>query len=466
MKIVRYQLSTVAHPSLPVNSNVQNLSVRFCFYMKKIFITILCYFIFTGTVYAEVSQFVFTNELRTVAPLVISEALTVQAQNSAGIQESVTETTDLVFQSSSRSGQFLNASGNPVSTTMSKNTANRTFYYRDSNVGMHTLTVTATGRESGKVLRATQSITIGTQANTQTTSTGNTASTTQTTTTSHNTSLSAHSSPSPTFDSKPVVSFEVSAGRNRFSSVGSEVVFKAEPIKLSGVPENYIQYTWVFGDGATANGQTVSHRYAFSGEYVVVLNAVYSDKTAVSRAEVIVIDPTFDIEYASSGGVRLSNRSAGEVNVGEWVIEGGLYRLDIPRDTIIKKGSVVTFPWRGTLTENSALTLKNPLGTIVASRESPVQNDSMMGKVEDMVLPNTAPEPVVKIVYIERPVIKQEPVSVSTTPMTAPVVKVNAQESDMVATVYTASPKISAVESFLWIPKKGWGLLADLFRNR
>ena len=463
MKIVRYQLSTVAHPSLTVNNNVQNLSMRFCFYMKKIFITILCYFIFTGTLYAEVSQFVFTNEVRTIAPSVISESLTVQSQNSAGMQESVIETTDLVFQSSSGSGQFLNASGNPVSTTMSKNTANRTFYYRDPTVGTHTLTVTATGRESGKVMRATQGVTIGTNPNSSTNSPASTASTTQSTSPTSSTSLSAHSSPSPAFDSKPVVNFEVSAGRNRFSSVGSEVVFKAEPIKLSGVPENYIQYTWVFGDGTTANGQTVSHRYAFSGEYVVVLNAVYSDRTAVSRTDVVVIDPTFDIEYVSSGGVRLVNKSAGEVNVGEWVIEGGAHRLDIPRDTIIKNGKAVTFPWRGTLTENNLLVLKNPLGTTVASRASSEENKAVV-VIEEDIFVDTVPEPIVKIVYVDRPVAKQEAAPVSIEPVIEPIAEVEEQENDMVATVYSASPKVSAVESFLWIPKKGWGLLADLFR--
>ena len=192
--------------------------------MKKIFVTILCYFIFTGTLYAEVSQFVFTNEVRTVAPSVVSESLTVQSQNSSDIQESVPETTDLVFQSSSGSGQFLNASGNPVSTTMSKNTANRTFYYRDSAIGTHTLTVIATGRESGKVIRATQNITIGTNTNPSTDPSENTASTTQSGSSKSSTLLSAHSSPSPAFDSKPAVNFEVSAGRTRFSSVGSEVV--------------------------------------------------------------------------------------------------------------------------------------------------------------------------------------------------------------------------------------------------
>jgi len=459
MKIVRYQLSTVAHPSLTVNNNVQNLSMRFCFYMKKIFITILCYFIFTGTLYAEVSQFVFTNEVRAIAPSVISESLTVQSQNSGGVQESVTETTDLVFQSSSGSGQFLNTSGNPVSTTMSKNTANRTFYYRDSTVGTHTLTVTATGRESGKVMRATQSITVGTSPNSPTNSLGSTASTTQSTSSTSNTSLSAHSSPSPAFDSKPVVSFEVSAGRNRFSSVGSEVVFKAEPIKLSGVSENYIQYTWVFGDGATANGQTVSHRYAFSGEYVVVLNAVYSDRTAVSRTEVIVINPIFDIEYVSSGGVRLVNKSLGEVNVGEWVIEGGAHRLDIPRDTIIKQGKAITFPWRGTLTESNILVLKNPLGTVVASGSLAEKTEDVVAEGQEVLPLNTAPEPIVKIVYVDRPVTKQE-----TAPVEKPIAEVKEQDSGMVATVYSASPKPSAVESLLWIPKKGWGLLADLFR--
>lgn len=427
--------------------------------MKKIIVAVVVYLACIGSVSAEVGQFVFTNEIRTVAPEVISESLTMQSQNSSGTQESVLETTDLVFQSSSPTGEFLNSSGNPVSTTMSKNTANRTFYYRDTTVGSHTITVTATGRETQKSFKATQVIVVGTAQTNNTTS--ESTNTNISDTSSHSVDSSSHSSPAPASGSKEIVSFEVSAGRKRFSSVGSEVIFKAEPVKLSGVPETYIQYIWTFGDGTTAHGQIVSHRYKFAGDYVVVLNATYSDKTAVSRTEVSVINPVFTIESVS-GGVKVTNQSAGEVNLGEWVIEGARSRLEIPRDTIIQKGKTVTFSYT-TIGTDDMLILKHPLGSMVAEYRH-TERVSIPATEEDP--PAVKDEPKIKIVYVEKPtpkkVVSALPASELNTNILPETTELN--PNDLVATVYTASPKSSALESFLWIPKKGWGILAGLFR--
>ncbi len=431
--------------------------------MKKIIVLIGIYLLYTHGVYAEVSQFVFTNEQRSVAPGVISESLTVQSQNSGSAQESIAETTDLVFQSSSPTGEFLNSSGNPVSTTMSKNTANRTFYYRDSTTGNHTLTVTATGRDTAKVFKATQMIVVGnSQSAIDQNQNNSTTTSTSGTTSSSGDSLSSHSNPSPASDSKTVMNFEVSAGRKRFTSIASEVVFKAEPLKLSGVPENYIQYTWSFGDGTTANGQVVNHRYRFAGDYVVVLNAVYSDKSAVSRTDVSVIKPMFSVGVID-GGVLVKNNSSGEVNMGEWVIEGARNRLELPRDTIIEKGKSIVFSYTSSITDTDTIVLKDPLGGVVAERVFEVQKEELEHVIPQQIA-NQKTEPIVKIVYIDRPIIKKEVLGVTTTPEKKEEVVENISSESLVANVYTGSEKVSALESFLWIPKKGWGILAELFR--
>lgn len=427
--------------------------------MKKIIVAMVVYLLCTGSAYAEVSQFVFTNEGRTVAPGVISESLTIQSQNSSGIQESILETADLVFQSSSPTGEFLNSSGNPVSTTMSKNTANRTFYYRDNTTGTYTLTVVATGRDSQKTFRTTQQIIVGgTQTQTEQNSDSSNG-TTSTVATFSSVGTSSHSSPSPTSGSKEIVIFDVSAGRERFSSVGNDIVFKAEPVKLSGIPENYIQYIWTFGDGTIAHGQVVSHRYKFAGDYVVVLNATYNDKSAVSRTEVLVINPSLSLEIIS-GGVKITNISSGEVNLGEWVIEDIRNRFEIPQDTIIQKGKTITFSY-GAVVRNDVVTLKNPLGLVVAENKYEEKLDLPQVSTSSPVVVS---EQKIKIVYVEKPVAKKE-IKVSEVEEVETVPEIISEpENDLVAAVYTASPKSSALESFLWIPKKGWGILTGLFR--
>ena len=121
-------------------------------------------FFTTSLVWAETGSIVrlkFVNSERVVATGALSEVLTVQTQNGGGEAEDISSTADVTFTSSSDTGEFLNQSGQPVSTVMAKNSANRNFYYRDSDDGEHTLTVTVTIRDGGESWTAEQDITIG-----------------------------------------------------------------------------------------------------------------------------------------------------------------------------------------------------------------------------------------------------------------------------------------------------------------
>ncbi|MCX6703284.1 MAG: hypothetical protein NTV02_01155 [Candidatus Zambryskibacteria bacterium] len=124
-------------------------------------IALLCCVGFCASVFAEVSQFTFVTKEQVVAPQSISGPLTIQSQSSGGVGESVVETMDMFFQSSSATGKFLGSSGKTASKTMSKNTSNRTFYYTDPTLGKHTITVKVMGRTSKKSYTTTQSIFIG-----------------------------------------------------------------------------------------------------------------------------------------------------------------------------------------------------------------------------------------------------------------------------------------------------------------
>jgi chitodextrinase len=71
-----------------------------------------------------------------------------------------------------------------------------------------------------------------------------------------------------------------------FDGSGSSTAFSCIPI---------IQYTWDFGDGATAEGPTPSHAYAIPGAYVVTLTVMDADawaSTCSTTAEVTGPQPT------------------------------------------------------------------------------------------------------------------------------------------------------------------------------
>lgn len=132
--------------------------------MKKLFFISVIYFLCVSQVFGEVSQFVFITPEQTVGVNIISKAITIQSQDSAGTSEAVVETTDLEFKTTSTTGKFVARSGKPASKTMSKNTAKRSFYYMDSTPGTYSITVKTTGRSSKKTSILTQKIVVGSEA--------------------------------------------------------------------------------------------------------------------------------------------------------------------------------------------------------------------------------------------------------------------------------------------------------------
>lgn len=323
-----------------------------------------------NTAQAEVAKFVFTTEPQTIPTGTNSETITVQSQNSEGVSDNITETNDLVFSSTSATGEFLSTSGNPVTTTMSKNTANKNFLYRDSNPGTYTITVTATGRTSLKTLSASQQITVGSSG-----SSGNVDTATTTEKKGIETPptviivYSAHSSPAPLSTTENKIDFEISAGRDRLTSVGNQVIFKATATKTQNVSEQNISYTWSFGDGTTGQGNMTSHSYRFPGNYTVVLNGSYSDKQAVSKILVKVILPELIVSKVD-GGSEIINKSKMEVNLGGWSLSGNRMNFVFPADTLISAGEKIIFADEVTGFIDGEVNLLNPLSRSFAVFES------------------------------------------------------------------------------------------------
>jgi hypothetical protein len=101
---------------------------------------------------ALITQIKFTTTPQTINMNTVSAVLTTQTQKvveTIDTSEQVSETTTLNLNSTSGTGQFSSNAETwiPVTTlTMNTGSANRSFYYRDSTPGTHTLTVTAEGK--------------------------------------------------------------------------------------------------------------------------------------------------------------------------------------------------------------------------------------------------------------------------------------------------------------------------------
>ena len=357
--------------------------------MKRLISVPITFFLMASTASAQVSQFVFITEPQTVSIGVSSETITIQSQNSQGVSENITETHDLVFTSISPTGQFFNTSGNPVSTTMSKNTANKNFLYQDSTVGTYTLTITATGRTSLQSFSASQQITIGGESSSSSNSTTTNEQTSTETTTDQsssnqtNTANSAHSSPAPLSSTENKIEFEVSAGRDRLTAVGNPVIFIASPTKLQNLSEQAVTYKWSFGDGTTLLGKTVTHNYRHAGNYAIVLNAYGSDKQAVSRINVKVILPLISLQRVSDG-IEIENKSGSEINLGGWSLANNNKSFIIPEDTLVSTGTRVVFADETTGINSADITLSNPIKKIITTTLPEINLGEIQAKINEV----------------------------------------------------------------------------------
>ncbi|MDQ5949366.1 MAG: hypothetical protein QG589_492 [Patescibacteria group bacterium] len=438
-------------------------------------------------VYADdVAVFKFVTDPQTIDVGQVSKDITIQSQNASGAPQPIPETYDVVFTSTSGTGSFLNSSGNAVSTVMSKNTANRTFFYKDTTQGDFVMTVTATGRESKKVFTATQHIFVGV---TNPDTGGTTASTTDTTATTTTEEKivekiiyisSAHSSPAPVSTTKEGIEFEISAGRDRLASVGNTVLFRVVPTRLQNLSASNIVYKWSFGDGTVGTGDTVSHMYRFSGDYAVVVNGSFSDKQAVSRLLVKVISP--DVALARVvGGVEVWNKSSSEINLEGWSLVGNNKVFNFPADTIIGVNKKIVFANEITGMNDGVVRFVNSIGKVFASLDgvdsvqsvvsitstTPVDLNEISQKIETVknTLAMISVVPKQKAVNVSQKVATIPVVHTPTTPLTQTKTQVIDSSTQVanVVTVFEAPQKTSVVSSIFEWPTKGFNFIRRLF---
>lgn len=317
------------------------------------------------------------------------------------------------------------------------------------------------------LINTTQSIPLD---NSNTTASTTTTSGSSDTSASGNTS--AHSSPAPLSDIENKIDFEISAGRDRLTSVGSSVTFAATPTKLQNITEQNVTYGWSFGDGTVGQGINPNHSYKFAGEYAVVVNAFAVGEQAVSRLNVRVVSPDFSLTRVS-GGVEISNKSGTEVNLEGWILKSEKKTFTFPKDTLIPAGKRVTFADEITGMDFGSVDLVNPMQKSFATL-SPVISQSVSG-VSVSTTSSNLENIQVKIDEVKTTLAKISPVQKVVTPVvtitkpSAPLVsepvlaEASSSQSTNVATVFEATKQTGFVGSIFSWPIKGFNFIMRLF---
>lgn len=166
----------------------------------------------------------------------------------------------------------------------------------------------------------------------------------QTTTSTTNTEESVTPLTS-TFPVEPQI-FANAGEKDRIAVVGASVRFDGRAVGLKKVPTEGARFSWIFGDGDSAEGEHVLHYYRYPGEYIVVLNASSGAYTGSDRVHVTVIPADIaitNVVYGPDGFVEVQNNTAYELDLSEWNLQTGKHVFTVPRGTYIVKGGSVKF---------------------------------------------------------------------------------------------------------------------------
>ncbi|MDQ5889954.1 MAG: hypothetical protein QG609_447 [Patescibacteria group bacterium] len=302
---------------------------------------------------AAVDGFVFTLN---PAEVVMGEAtqFTIQAQD-AGAEAAVPETFDIYLESDSSSGSFSSNGSNWQAVdrvTMSKNTKNKNFYYKDSELKVVNISVVAKNRVTGEEWNLEHSLSVVDQlTEVEDEDDDNEDS-------SGSSNPSSHSSPAALSTKKAVTKFEVDIGRERLVLVGVPIEFEAILSNdISGV-----DYDWSFGDGGSEAGREVSYIYKYPGVYNVVLNAESKDSPSVDRTEVTVVEANLGLEILPSNdkSIAIVNNADTEVNIGNFILDYGNGDIFVfAKDTILNSGARLVVDQEMTRTVVSELDIEN-----------------------------------------------------------------------------------------------------------
>ncbi len=167
------------------------------------------------------------------------------------------------------------------------------------------------------------------------------------------TTTSQTSSPQNTASSPPVSSFVAPitpsifayAGKDRDVIAGADVVFEGSAYDKHGDAidaTDKVRFLWTFGDGGTAEGVRVTHRYAQPGKYAAVLD-IAQVLSAASAQVIVTAHPVSIGVTIVNGAIVLTNTSGRDLDISGWHLRAGSGTFTLPARTILLRDAAVPF---------------------------------------------------------------------------------------------------------------------------
>ena len=295
----------------------------------------------------QVAGFVFTTDPQTIEAGAVSGQMTIQAQAAGGTSVNIPQTACFSLNTTSAQGQFSSSATtwNPLTVlTMNKNTANRSFYYKDAQDGTYTLTVKVSLKpedESRSCTNwpvgewniqwtATQNITVGTGSPSPGFGTSAATSTSQSTGLGNSSGDSIMPPPPKVF---------ADGGNDRTVIVGADTEFRARAYDEKKNLIDFSRFHWNFGDGSTSEVATILHRFEYPGRYVVVLDMPEEKDAAADQIIVTVERVELVLSLMQDGGVMIENHAGRTLDLSRWIIRSLGRTFTIPDHTFVLANS-------------------------------------------------------------------------------------------------------------------------------
>lgn len=129
--------------------------------------------------------------------------------------------------------------------------------------------------------------------------------------------------------------FVVDGGSDRIVIVGADVEFSAREYDSSKKVVENVGFLWNFGDGSTAQGASVVHRFAYPGRYAVVVTGIKDNLLASDRFTVTAEPAELSIRVLPDGGVEIENLAERDVDLSQWSINSAGQRFALPNNSLL-----------------------------------------------------------------------------------------------------------------------------------
>lgn len=128
-------------------------------------------------------------------------------------------------------------------------------------------------------------------------------------------------------------------------SAGAPVTFTGRVWGIKKEPIDNAHMTWTFGDGAIADGATVSHIYYYPGEYTAVLDVASGYYSASNRVRIMAVSPSLILHTGGDSArsfVAIENFGNDELDLSGWQIKTQEKTFTLPKNTLILAHKTLT----------------------------------------------------------------------------------------------------------------------------